>query len=229
MILKYTFRLIKSTFNRFIAILAIVFIGVSFMMGLRSNYDIMQESVELYTDDSKLYDFQIYSNFGFDQNDVNALKKQEYIEDVYASKTRDVYAQVGTEFGAVTRVLELDSNLNTIELAEGRMPEKENEVLIISPSNKLNEIVKITLDDEDETYLGSLEISELSEYGVSEDAISFIEDKLNTAQEFIDKVWAYVHDVCTSYPDEDYVYDLFSANEYEFTIDDDGKVKFFGF
>ena len=48
MILKYTLRLIKSTLNRFIAILAIVFIGVSFMMGLRSNYNIMQNSVEEY-------------------------------------------------------------------------------------------------------------------------------------------------------------------------------------
>ena len=152
MILKYTFRLIKTTLNRFIAILAIVFIGVSFMMGLRSNYNIMQNSVEKYVDDSKLYDFQIYSNFGFDQNDVNALKNQTYIEDVYVSKTRDVYAKKNNSSGAVTRVLELNSNLNTIELKDGRMPSKENECLAIPgymTNLKIGDTFTLYLDNEE--------------------------------------------------------------------------------
>ena len=85
MILKYTCRLIKSTFNRFIAILAIVFIGVSFMMGLRSNYSIMRNSVEKYNDDTNLYDIQIYSNYGFDDNDKKEIESLDYVEDVYAS------------------------------------------------------------------------------------------------------------------------------------------------
>lgn len=135
MILKYTHRLIKSTLNRFIAILAIVFIGVSFMMGLRSNYNIMQNSVEKYYDDEKLYDIQIYSNYGFDDNDVKALNDLDYIEDVFASKSRDLNAKLSDTSGIVVRLLEIDSNLNGIELKEGRMPEKENECLAVIAYN----------------------------------------------------------------------------------------------
>lgn len=152
MILKYTFRLIKSTFNRFIAILAIVFIGVSFMMGLRSNYNIMQNSVEKYADDNKLYDIQIYSNFGFDKNDVKAIQNLDYVEDVYASKTRDVYTKVDNELGAVTRVLEIESNLNLIELKEGRMPTDEKECIIIpgySSNISLGDTFSLYLEDEE--------------------------------------------------------------------------------
>ena len=168
MILKYTFRLIKSTLNRFIAIVAIVFIGVSFMMGLRSNYDIMQNSVEVYTDDSKLYDFQIYSNFGFDQNDVDALKKQDYIEEVYASKTRDVYAQVNDDLGAVTRVLEIDSNLNTIQLVEGRMPTKDDECLMVFGYTSNLEIgTKFSLYLEDEEITDILKNTEYTVVGLA--------------------------------------------------------------
>lgn len=152
MILKYTLRLIKSTFNRFIAILAIVFIGVSFMMGLRSNYNIMHNSVEEYFDNGKLYDIQIYSTFGFDDNDVKALKNLDYIEDVYPSRTRDVYSRSGEDVDVVTRVLELESNLNSIELKEGRLPEKENECVMISSysQNGINIGSKLTLYMEDE-------------------------------------------------------------------------------
>lgn len=135
MILKYTYRLIKSTLNRFIAILAIVFIGVSFMMGLRSNYNIMQDSVEKYYDEKKLYDIQIYSNYGFDNNDVKALNNLDYIDEVFASKSRDLNAKLTDTSGIVVRLLEIDSNLNSIELKEGRMPEKENECLAVIAYN----------------------------------------------------------------------------------------------
>lgn len=152
MIFKYTLRLIKSTLNRFIAILAIVFIGVSFMMGLRSNYDIMKESVENYYDDCNLYDAQIYSNYGFRSDDINAIKKLDYIEDVYASKSRDVYGTDKNGNVGVTRAIELESNLNQIELIEGRYPENNNECLIIygytDGSFEIGDTLTISLPEE---------------------------------------------------------------------------------
>ena len=50
MFLKETFRLIKSTYKRFIALVLMTFIGVSFMMGLMSTRRIMIESVDKYYD-----------------------------------------------------------------------------------------------------------------------------------------------------------------------------------
>ena len=155
MIFKYTSRLIKSTKNRFIAIVAIVFIGVSFMMGIRSNYTIMKNSVEDYYDKMNLYDVQIYSNYGFDDSNVKAIKNLDFVEDVYASKTRDVYAQSKDGYNYVSRVLELDQEINKIELIEGRTPEKENECLILSgylvesSGTNIGDKLTLSLDDED--------------------------------------------------------------------------------
>lgn len=153
MILKSTFRLIKTTLNRFIAILAIVFIGVAFMMGLRSSYDIMKRSVDDYIDEANLYDIQIYSNFGFDENDKIALENQENIKQVFASRTRDVYMdnQNGEPF--VARVLELESNINKFELIEGSLPSKANECIVITgfaeDGTRIGDSLSMYLNDED--------------------------------------------------------------------------------
>lgn len=155
--IKYTFRLIKSTFNRFIAILAIVFIGVSFMMGLRGNYDIMKKSVEKYADETNFYDVQIYSNFGFDDNDVKAIKQLDYVDDVFASKTRDVYVKDKIGNIHVARVLEIDSNLNNISLNSGKMPTNDNECLIITGYT----ISEFENDDELSLYLEDEEINDI--------------------------------------------------------------------
>ena len=73
---KDTFRLIRRTFNRFFSLLMIVLIGVAFMMGLFSTRPIMEKSVDKYFDEMKLQDFQIYSSYGFDDNDVRAGIRQ---------------------------------------------------------------------------------------------------------------------------------------------------------
>ena len=69
-----TLRLIKRTFNRFFSLLMIVLIGVAFMMGLLSSRPIMEKSVDAYYDKYHLQDFQIYSSYGFDDNDIRALR-----------------------------------------------------------------------------------------------------------------------------------------------------------
>ena len=49
---KDTLRLIKKTFKRFLTILLMVLIGVSFMVGLLATKPIMHKSVDIYYDDS---------------------------------------------------------------------------------------------------------------------------------------------------------------------------------
>ena len=149
MVIKSTFRLIKSTLNRFIAILAIVLIGVSFMMGLLSNYDIMKLSVEEKYQENKIFDIQIYSLFGFDDNDINELKKEAYVGDIYASKTRDTFLRDKDNQEYVTRIAEVETNLNKIELVEGRMPSSANECVMIGGYTAAN----ITIGSEVQVFL----------------------------------------------------------------------------
>ena len=131
----------------------IVLIGVGFMMGLLSTRAIMETNVDDYDDEYKLQDVQIYSSYGFDDNDVKALSEQEFVESYFASKMRDVYAE--SDEGAITvaRVEELERDMNQFVLVEGEMPKKPSEVLLLDSGitkeyYSVGDKIKVFLEDE---------------------------------------------------------------------------------
>lgn len=68
------------------------------------------------------------------------------------------------------------------------------------------------------------DIENADEYTVPENLINQLRVIENKSQDFIDGVWSYVHDVCTSYPDDEWIDDLMSANDYgDFEILSDTK------
>ena len=143
MFLKETFRLIKSTYKRFIALVLMTFIGVSFMMGLMSTRRIMIESVDKYYDEYRFQDIQLVSQFGFCSEDISELSKLNFVERLHASKFQDVYARKnGSENEMVLRFTEAETTVNEIELTDGRMPEKFNEILYC-PIGTINNTVKV--------------------------------------------------------------------------------------
>ncbi len=155
MLLKDTIRLIKKTLKRFFTIVAIVFIGVAFMMGLASTSTVMRKSIDIYNKDTNLQDYQILSNFGFCDDDINAIKNLEYVKDVFPSKQLDAYCKFDEDNVLISRVRELDSNVNKCVLKEGRLPKNDNEVLIINARSQ-----SINVGDSFDLYLEDDEISD---------------------------------------------------------------------
>ncbi|MBQ3009414.1 MAG: ABC transporter permease, partial [Oscillospiraceae bacterium] len=129
-----TFRLIRKTGKRFVAILLIVLIGVGFMVGLMSSSPTMRASVDRYFDDYNFMDVQLYSACGFDEGDVAALAANDVVKDIFATKFTDVYVK-NDESVIITRVQELESDINRFMLLEGRMPQKPNEALALGSSS----------------------------------------------------------------------------------------------
>lgn len=129
-----TLRLIKKTFKRFLTIFLIVFIGVSFMVGLFSIGPIMRESVDKYYDELNFMDVQLYSSYGFSQKDIDVIKKAKNVEDVTPTKFVDAFTSFKDEV-YVTRVQEVDTQVNQFELISGRMPNKPNEALTLGSAS----------------------------------------------------------------------------------------------
>ena len=123
--------MIRKTFNRFFSILMISLIGVAFMMGLFSTRTIMEYNVDHYDDENKLQDFQLYSSYGFDNEDVRLLRKQEFVDTLFASKMVDCYLETKSGVQMVCRVEELQRNMNKFELVSGRMPKADNEIVLV--------------------------------------------------------------------------------------------------
>ena len=58
------------------------------------------------------------------------LKNENFIDDVFATRFVDVFGSI-KESIYVTRVQEIDVNVNQFELISGRLPKKENEALTL--------------------------------------------------------------------------------------------------
>ena len=61
---KMLLRSIRSTLGRFLAILAIVALGVGFYSGLKSSQPDMLRSADAYLHRLKMYDFQLMNSLG---------------------------------------------------------------------------------------------------------------------------------------------------------------------
>ena len=58
------FMSIKKTYNRFISICLIVMLGTAFFAGVKAAEPDMQESADIFFDDSKLMDIRVLSTLG---------------------------------------------------------------------------------------------------------------------------------------------------------------------
>lgn len=123
-------RMIGATKGRFFSLTAIVTIGVAFFVGVSSSSSVMATSVDQYNDQQNLKDITIYSNYGFDQEDLDAVKKMTNVSEAELTKFVDVNAAADTR-SMVVRVhaYKEDATINQFVLESGRLPENENECL----------------------------------------------------------------------------------------------------
>ncbi len=128
--IKNILRLIQQSKGRFFSLLAIVAIGVAFFVGVAGTSPIMGYSVDAYNDRQNLKDFTIYSNVGFDQEDIKAIQKIKGVKSVEGTYFTDVLAQSGRK-SYVTRLhaFNKNQNINRFVLKQGRLPKNKNEAL----------------------------------------------------------------------------------------------------
>ena len=147
-------RLIIRTKMRYINLIAVVAIGVSFFVGVTSSAGILARSVSFYNEQNNLKDVTIYSNYGFTKEDLVNIQKQKEVKKAEASYFEDVRVKDETS----TRITRIHSynpqmTINKFQLVKGRMPLKDNEVLAEKGSHilegfALNSHLKADLKDD---------------------------------------------------------------------------------
>lgn len=130
---KDCFRLIGSSYKRFLSLFSIVSIGVAMMVGLLSTVPIMRHSVSKDYREYRVSDVEIFSHLGFSRADVLTLKRRyANSSEVLASRFVDAYSDQGVNGSVIIRAEELERNVDRFALIEGRLPQKENEALVAS-------------------------------------------------------------------------------------------------
>lgn len=167
---KNVLRLIKSTKGRFFSLSAIVSIGVAFFIGVSASAPMMAASVDYYDDSYDLKDFTIYSNYGFKEDDIEALKKVDSVSAVEPGYFVDEIATSG-EGTQLVRIHSYDSThtINRFKLVEGRMPQNNHEVVAERNGNiksgfEIGDTVKLSLPDGSRS--GILPVQEVTVVGV---------------------------------------------------------------
>ena len=138
---KSIFRTIKSSLSRFVALLAIVALGVGFLAGLLSSPVDMRHSADHYYDQTRMYDARIISTLGLTEDDLATVKAVDGVEAVMPAYDTDLVLVTSQEDSAsyTTRMHSLPEDtsadsegyLNQLTLIEGRMPEEAGECVIV--------------------------------------------------------------------------------------------------
>ncbi|MBQ0017627.1 MAG: FtsX-like permease family protein [Clostridiales bacterium] len=132
MLRKSTLREIKSSLARYLAIFSIVALGVGFFAGLKDTKASMVEEARNYLNACNMYDYQILSSYGIDEDSVRTAASEKGVSGAEASIQIDVLAAGENENDneAVLKAISIPESINTVALVEGRMPQADNECLV---------------------------------------------------------------------------------------------------
>ena len=121
---------LKLSFGRFIAIMAIIALGVGFMIGIMQATPDMKQSMSNYYDESNAYDIDVKGTYGLTQEDIDSIRGLSSVEQVTPVISTDAVV-VLNEKESVLRMIGLplseNNYLNKLTLIEGRMPQESNE------------------------------------------------------------------------------------------------------
>ena len=128
-IITISLREIKKSKKRFFSLCILSILGVAFFVGMKMSGPTMLESLDKYYDDNKMYDLKVVSSLGLEEDDIKEIEKlnDKYI--VVGSHTKDVLFNDG-EHEAVLRLQEINENINNIIVLKGRLPQKNNEIVV---------------------------------------------------------------------------------------------------
>ncbi len=124
---KSTFREIKSSLGRFMAIFAIIAMGVGFFAGLKVTKAAMVDTVTAYLNNHAFYDYRLVSTLGFGQEDVNAFLTSGDVEAAEGSVSFDVLYLLDNGKQGAVKTYSVTNRLNTLKLLSGRMPQASGE------------------------------------------------------------------------------------------------------
>ena len=141
---KDFWREIKHTKSRFFSIMILVALSVAFLSGLKATAPDMKKTGDNYLDSLHLADLQVLSTLGLTEDDIDALRAQDGIENAEGEYVIDAFADSGSA-EAVVKVLSLsDQGINDVLLREGRMPARADECVV---EENMLELLDISIGD----------------------------------------------------------------------------------
>ena len=169
--MKSAIREIKGSLGRYLAIFAIVIIGVGFFSGLSICKEAMITTGNDYLTEFNLYDYRVLSTLGFTDEDVDNYENSAAVKYVNAAYFTDALVMNKNNTERVLRFHSITPDINKVDIIYGRMPTAANECIadfqaygensigttvVISPGNSENTLDMLAYDEYTIVGIGSL-------------------------------------------------------------------------
>lgn len=152
--IKTTIREIKGSLGRYLAILAIVMLGVALFTGLKATTPAMIATENDYLTEQNFYDFRLLSTLGFEEEDVQKIAKMEQTADAEGAVSVDAVCTFGDGNESAYKLHTMPESINQIILTAGRMPEKADECVLDSAfygEDMIGTQITVTDNNEEDT------------------------------------------------------------------------------
>lgn len=128
--IKTTIREIKGSFGRYMAIFAIVMLGVGLFSGLKATTPAMIATENTYLVQQNFFDFRLLSTIGFTEEDVKELMSLSEVADAEGGICVDAVCALKEGNESVYKFHTLPERINQIVITAGRMPETAGECVL---------------------------------------------------------------------------------------------------
>lgn len=132
MMIKTTLREIRQSLGRYLAIMAIVALGVGFFAGLKSTQPAMLKTAERYWDEKQLYDFRLLCTLGFGEEETELVAAREDVRAAQGAYSFDILCQGADDSAFVVKAHSITENINGLEVKAGRLPQTDGECVVDS-------------------------------------------------------------------------------------------------
>ena len=178
-LLTETLRSIWQTRTRFLSILIIVALGCGFFAGLKASCPDMLLTADDYFNDTHLMDLHLMSTFGFNEDDLAAVREVDGIEGFQPAYSADAFLSTEEGTDTIVKVYSLLSSrdeedpnyLNRPLLLEGRLPENPGECVVeqsfhTDGESLLGSTVELVSGSEDSDLSDSLNTTSFTVVGI---------------------------------------------------------------
>lgn len=177
---KSIIRTVRQSLSRFMAIFAIVALGVGFLAGLLSATPDMRYSADKVFDETELFDLRIVGTLGLSDDDVAAVRAIEGVQDIMPVYSVDALVNTPGGDTLVTKIQSVPLDqieqkeptgyINRMEVVEGRLPVKDDECVVGQNAGLYSSGVSVgdtlTISEENEGVEDTFTRTELKVVGV---------------------------------------------------------------
>ena len=180
---KSTFREIRQSFGRFFAIMAIVALGVSLFAGLKVTRSCMVKTTGDYFAEKNFYDYRILSTVGYDEQDVEAMRKQDGVRAAEGTVALDILCTLQNGNEKVLKMYSLPQEVNKLELKAGRLPGSADECVVDSAFCSKSDIGKkiVLAETNEESDLDNFAYNEYTIVGIVQSPLYIQYERGNTS------------------------------------------------